>query len=225
MNISSTFALVIDDHPLIARGVAEYLRARCGYTAARDVNSIDQAFEVIAEQGMPKLIVLDFWLSDKTALELIDVLKARCPDSLILIMTGEDDPALLNSVMHFGVHGFIHKNVSSEEFAQAVCALDPELLLGNDPDNLPDWKSSARRDVPITPAFLGLTPRQGQTLDLILRGHPNKKIATLLAISEETVKEHVNAVFNRLGVQSRIELLILFRGRKIELQEAVGSVV
>ena len=69
MNISSTFALVIDDHPLIARGVAEYLRARCGYTAALDVNSIDQAFEVIAEQGIPKLIVLDFWLSDKTATE------------------------------------------------------------------------------------------------------------------------------------------------------------
>lgn len=67
----------------------------------------------------------------------------------------------------------------------------------------------------VVPAYLGLTPRQGDVLALVLQGLPNKRIALLLDLSESTVKEHVSGILQRLGVSSRVQAITLLRGRRL----------
>ena len=68
-------------------------------------------------------------------------------------------------------------------------------------------KGGASHGIPITPAELGLTPRQGSVLALLLEGLPNKSIARQLGLTENTVKEHVSAILQRLGVRTRIQII------------------
>jgi DNA-binding NarL/FixJ family response regulator len=74
------------------------------------------------------------------------------------------------------------------------------------------------REWEVTPAELGLTPRQGEILALVLRGLPNKRIALTLSLAESTVKEHLTGIFERLGVKSRVEVMAHLRGRQLVLQ-------
>ena len=63
---------------------------------------------------------------------------------------------------------------------------------------------------------LGLTPRQGQVLAMLLEGQPNKRIAQMFCLTEATVKEHVTGIFNRLGAKSRLEVMAKFKHRRLE---------
>jgi len=67
----------------------------------------------------------------------------------------------------------------------------------------------------VAPEFLGLTPRQGDVLALVVQGLSNKRIALLLALSESTVKEHVSAILQRLGVGSRIQVITMLHRRRL----------
>lgn len=68
---------------------------------------------------------------------------------------------------------------------------------------------------------LGLTPRQGEVLTLVLRGFPNKRIARALQLSEFTVKEHVTGMLARLGVRTRVEAITLLRARELRLTDSL----
>jgi len=72
------------------------------------------------------------------------------------------------------------------------------------------------KELPVTAAELGLTARQGQVLAMMLKGLPNKRIALNLSLSEQTVKEHVTGILERLGARNRIEVITKLRGRKLE---------
>lgn len=67
----------------------------------------------------------------------------------------------------------------------------------------------------VAPDYLGLTPRQGDVLALVLQGLPNKRIALVLDLSESTVKEHVSGILQRLGVSSRVQAITLLHGRHL----------
>ena len=74
------------------------------------------------------------------------------------------------------------------------------------------------REWDVTPAELGLTPRQGEILALVLRGLPNRGIALSLDVTESTVKEHLTGILERLGVRTRVEILTHLRGRRLVLE-------
>ena len=65
----------------------------------------------------------------------------------------------------------------------------------------------------VAPAYLGLTPRQGAVLALVMQGLPNKRIALILELSESTVKEHVSGILHRLGVGSRVQAITMLHRR------------
>ena len=72
------------------------------------------------------------------------------------------------------------------------------------------------RKLPLTAAELGLTPRQGEVLALMLKGLPNKRVAVQLGLSEQTVKEHVSGILERLGARNRVELIMRLKGKRID---------
>jgi DNA-binding CsgD family transcriptional regulator len=75
----------------------------------------------------------------------------------------------------------------------------------------PEYKdvSDENRHRSVTPQELGLTPRQGEILNLVLQGMSNKKVAQILSLSESTVKEHMTGILERMGVTRRVEIFHL----------------
>lgn len=212
---TAAYALVVDDHPLVARGVAEFLRARVPTLEPFTADDAVAVTRLLETQGAPAIALIDFWLADGAALPLVAQLRGQCPATPLAVMSGDSDSAVEYSVRQTGAHGFIPKNATPETFGAAVDALLSGLTWFK---SLPSGSQPApSRELPVTPAELGLSARQGQILALVLQGLPNKRIASQLDIAESTVKEHVTSILERLRVRTRVEAIARLRGRRLEL--------
>lgn len=209
-------ALVVDDHPLVARGIASFLTAHCGFAVASTVADSEECLRYLASAPSPRLAVIDFWLPEGAALPLLRRLSEDWPQVRLLAMSGDDDVGVANKAREAGAHGFLAKYESAEAFAEAITVVrDGGTWFPVAGDDVASGR--ARRELPIRPQDLGLTYRQGEILGLMLRGLPNKRIARELGLSEQTVKEHISNVLAKLGVANRVGAITLLRGRTVEL--------
>lgn len=212
------YALVVDDHPLVARGMTEFLRLHKKLSDAVCVGTAQEALITIAGRGAPALALVDFWLADGATTHFIRDLLALAPRTRVLMVSGDSHGAIVTKVRSSGAHGFVHKQQGPEVFSAAV---DAVLAGGTWFDGeLPATEAvPLSREVPLSPADLGLTARQGQILACILEGQPNRQIAAALSVSEHTVKEHVTAILARLQVRNRVEAITKLRGVRLETAE------
>nr|WP_305891396.1 response regulator transcription factor [Methylomonas sp. SURF-1] len=207
------WAAVVDDHPLVAHGIADFLVTHCSFARAQPVTTIAEFSPLLESRNPPALAVVDFWLPDGVSLPLLSQIKLRQPGTRLLAISADDDRAIAEKVAAAGANGFIHKQAAPELFAKAVAAIMAgEAWFPGQP--APALAST--RELPVTAAELGLTPRQGQVLAMMLKGLPNKRIALNLSLSEHTVKEHVTGILERLGAKNRIEVITKMRGRSLE---------
>ncbi len=156
-------------------------------------------------------MLIDFWLATGATDQLISLVRRRWPKTKILVMSGDDNPAIVGKVRACGAHGFISKKHPPSSFSDAVTALlKGDLWFDSEDAERTDLPSS--RNVNVSISELGLTPRQGQILGMLLKALPNRRIADALSVSEHTVKEHVSAILSKLEVRNRIELIAKLRG-------------
>jgi DNA-binding NarL/FixJ family response regulator len=214
---SRSFIIVLDDHPLVGRGMAQFLQ---GIYPALDVcvaTRWDEVQQQLNTGGSPQLIVADVWLAGGDSLALLGSWRALQPHAPWLATSGDDDPSVQQRVCSAGAQGFVHKQAAPDEFARAAAALMAGLTWF-EAAAVPEAAPAQSRDWAVTPAELRLTPRQGEILALVLRGLPNKRIALMLGLSESTVKEHLSGILERLGVKTRVEILTHLRGRRLVLE-------
>lgn len=207
--------IVLDDHPLVGRGLVQYLMARWPDVAVHEARRWDEVLRLVDHHGCPAVLVADVWLTECNSLSLLAEWRTRCPRSPWLAISGDEDPSVEQRVRAAGAQGFVHKLAAPDAFGQAIQALRVGLTwfatdaTGQPPTHPREW--------PVSASELGLTLRQAEILQLVLRGLPNKRIASQLDIAESTVKEHVTGILERLGVRSRVEAITLLRGRRLEL--------
>ena len=213
------YGLVVDDHPLVAHGMTAFRRLHKKLDDAVSAGSAPEALRTIAQRGAPAIALVDFWLADgATSLFIRDVL-ALAPSTRVLMVSGDSHPAVVLKARAAGAHGFVHKQEVPEVFAAAVT----EVLEGGTwfdaaaDGAVPVSDAPLAREVPLSPAELGLTPRQGEILAMLLQGLPNRPIATALNVSEHTVKEHVTAILHKLQARNRVEAIAKLRGVRLEL--------
>jgi DNA-binding NarL/FixJ family response regulator len=215
MSSHKPYVIVLDDHPLVAQGVSQYLQATRPELSVQVATAWAQVQQCIVEKGCPQLLVADVWLADTNSLAALAQWRGECSGTPWLAISGDDDPLLLDRVRNAGAQGFVHKQATPAMFGLAFAAL----LCGEqwfEPGG--EARTQQPREWEVTPAELSLTPRQGEILALVLRGLPNKRIALTLGLSESTVKEHLTGIFERLGVKSRVEVMAHLRGRQLVLQ-------
>lgn len=210
----SPFAIILDDHPLVGRGMAQYLQSIRPELSVHAVTTWMDALKLVQTHGLPRVLVADLWLADGNILPLLMQWHTGNPEISWLAISADDDPATAHRVRAAGARGFVHKQATPETFGQAVVAvLDGGTWFEAGPT--PAAKDPAKREWQVTPAELGLTPRQGDILALLLKGLSNKRIALALDITESTVKEHVTAILERLGVRTRVEAIMALQGRQV----------
>jgi len=200
--------LVVDDHPLVASGIANFLITQCRFKQAYVVTNEEDCYRQIRDNGPPRLLVIDFWLSSGTALKLLKEIKQLYPQVRLLVVSGDDNNDLWRKIHAAGGHGFVLKSEPPEIFSQAVFALADNQTWFPEGNEFSVNKNNEKLNK------FNLTPRQIDVLNMIMRGLPNKRIAAQLSISEPTVKEHISNILKKIGVNSRVEAITLLHGKQ-----------
>ena len=217
--------LLIDDHPLIHVALRALLADFHPPVHLHSADSAQQARQLLASlQPPPDLILLDLQLADDRPSEdgfaLLDSLRSEHPELPIVCMSGGDELAEVIRAIDHGAMGFIPKHVAPEEFKAAlllvvsggiyVPAMRPSGA-SLPPPPKPAASGPLEAQAPLPQARLDelpITPRQQEVLQGLLQGKPNKLIASELAISADTVKDHVQAIYRALGVNSRTQAVL-----------------
>lgn len=215
--------LLIDDHPLIHVALRALLTDFDPPVQLHSAESGAQARALLESlRPAPDLLLLDLQLGDAgdDGFQLLDALRETHPELPIVCMSGSDQMAEVIRAIDQGAMGFIPKHVAPEEFKQALLTVVgggiyvPPMRLTQAPLPAPPEPRGQGGEPPSPPARalsldqLPITPRQQQVLQGLLQGKPNKLIASELSISLETVKDHVQAIYRALGVNSRTQAVL-----------------
>ena len=215
---STAYALIVDDHPMLGRAVAEFIKAQGLLDAVRNVCESESALDVISQYGSPTLAVVDFWLAAGASVDLLQHLRVHSPSTAILVISGDASAKVQEKARICGARGFMDKQASPEIFKQAIMAILGGLTWFHTASPDAASKRPASHDLPVTPGELGLSQRQGQILALVLQGLSNKRIALTLSVAESTVKEHITSILHKLSVSNRVEAITKLRGIRLVVQ-------
>lgn len=193
--------VVVDDHPLYRDAL---VRALAGdeVTEAADLGQLMRLLS--ADPGF-ELVLLDLNVPGADGFSGLLALRSRFPQVPVLIISASEDEALAGRSLALGASGYLGKSARADEIAAAVEAV----LAGG------IWRGGAGRPAPADPAdkrrLSSLTAQQARVLLMMSSGLMNKQIAYELGISDATVKAHVSAILQKLGVDSRTQAVILAR--------------
>jgi DNA-binding NarL/FixJ family response regulator len=196
--------LLIDDHPLFGVGFVHALTHRRSDVAVRTALTLDQGLNLASGWPALDLVLVDFRLGGDDGIEGLRRFGARFPLVARVLISGDEDPALIARAQAAGAAAFLGKSMPMPDMLAAL----EEVCCGG--------AFVARRAGP-TAAIDGAGPtaRQLEVLALVASGRQNKQIASDLGIAERTVKLHITALLDATGARNRTHLLV--RARELGL--------
>jgi DNA-binding NarL/FixJ family response regulator len=213
--------VIADDHPLFRGALREAVSGLFEGTEIAEAGSFDEVAKQLDKGGDVDLILLDLTMPGVRGFSGLMFLRAQYPSVPVVVVSANDDPAVIRRCMDFGAAGFIPKTLGIDEMREAIMRVlkggvwtppDVDLAGGSDAE------ASA-----MMARLASLTPQQVRVLMMLSEGLLNKQIAYELSVSEATVKAHVSAILQKLGVDSRTQAVIA--AAKIELGQWPQAVV
>jgi two-component system nitrate/nitrite response regulator NarL len=196
--------LLADDHALFRRGLASLLANREDIEVVGEAASGDEAVER-ARELMPDVILMDVRMPGGGGLEATRRLKEEMPYVKIVILTVSEDEEDLFAALKGGAQGYLLKNIDPEDLIACIHQVqrgEAPLAPSMATKILREFGSAAPRPGPV------LTQRERQVLELVARGDANKEIARALQISENTVKNHLRNILEKLHLQNRVQAVM-----------------
>lgn len=206
--------LIADDHPLFREAIGRVIRDGFAESEILEAESLDAALALAHQHEDLDLILLDLNMPGVQGLSGLIQLRNETPTIPVVIISAAEEKEVILQAVTYGAVGFITKSSPRAQMTQAIAQiLDGNIYLPS--DIIRAGASSQRpasrgRDEPgITPQQLeSLTRKQLQVLEHMTRGESNKMIAYNLNIAETTVKAHVSAILRKLGVHSRVQVIL-----------------
>ena len=203
--------IIVDDHALFRRGLQMVLEVEDDIDVVGEAGDGTEALAK-AEETVPDVVLMDVRMPKRSGLEATRAIKEILPNTKILMLTISDEEADLYDAIKSGASGYLLKEISIEEVANAVRAVNAgQSLISPSMASklLNEFASMVKRsdDRAGVPAPR-LTDRELQVLKLVARGHNNRDIAKELFISENTVKNHVRNILEKLHLHSRMEAVV-----------------
>jgi DNA-binding NarL/FixJ family response regulator len=200
--------LVADDHALFRRGLQMVLEAEPDIELVGEASDGVEAVER-SQELMPDVILMDVRMPKRSGIEACQAIKDVAPTARIIMLTVSDEEGDLYDAIKNGASGYLLKDSSIDEVAQAVRVVaDGQSLISPSMavKLLDEFKQMSRSDRQVpTPR---LTDRELEVLGHVAQGLNNREIAKRLFISENTVKNHVRNILEKLQMQSRMEAVM-----------------
>ena len=207
-----TQILIADDHPLFRLALTQALRAIAPDAALIEADSLAAARAQLDARPDVDLVLLDLHLPDSHGLMALAELRAEHPAVAVVMISANEDPAVIRRALAFGAAGYIPKGASLDELAVALRAvLNCEEYVPAQLRNAIGTSATSREDQQIAARLASLTPQQFRVLNLVASGQLNKQIADRLGIQERTIKAHLSLIFQKLGVRNRTQAGVLLR--------------
>jgi two-component system, NarL family, nitrate/nitrite response regulator NarL len=202
-----TSVVVIDDHPLFRKGVADLIRMEPSLQLVGEAADGESGLRV-ARDTDPDLILLDLNMKGWTGIQTLERLRAADLDARIIVLTVSDSEEDVVAALRAGADGYLLKDMEPEDILDCLRrATQGRVVISQ---RLTELLAHALREDP-RPKRLdqaGLTPREEEILALIARGNSNKLIARELDLAVGTVKVHVKHVLKKLGLRTRVEAAV-----------------
>jgi two-component system, NarL family, nitrate/nitrite response regulator NarL len=190
--------LLADDHHLVREAIASYLTRTAPDIVCVEASDFQQVRERLACGGGFELIILDYRMPGMNGLAGLDEVRLLLPDTPVAIMSGAMDSDEAERALQRGAAGVIMKNLRGTALLTALRLMAAgETYVPRSVVNALPGRHAAR------PSFGNLTPRELDCIEHLVRGSPNREIAGRLAISEITVKLHLNSAFKKMGARNR----------------------
>lgn len=187
--------LIADDHAIVRTGLVSLLGATPGMEVVGDAEDGRQAIAA-AERLRPDVVLLDLMMPKVDGATATAEIRARAPETRILILTTFGTSCDLARALENGAHGVLLKSVTNDELLDGVRQVaSGQRVLS------PEVRQMLQED----PTATALSPRQLQILDSITRGLSNAQIAAQYDISLESVKTHVKRLLGKIGAANRSE--------------------
>ena len=207
LNEGTQYRLVIaDDHPLFRGALREAVSGLFAKAAIAEAGTFDEIAEILDRDGEVDLVLLDLAMPGTRGFSGLMYLRGQYPGVPVIVVSANDDPGAIRRCMEFGASGFIPKTLGVEEMRRVIARI-LEGGVWTPPDV--DLKSpSDPAAAELMSRMATLTPQQVRVLMMLSEGLLNKQIAFQLGVSEATVKAHVSAILQKLGVESRTQAVI-----------------
>jgi DNA-binding NarL/FixJ family response regulator len=197
--------LIVDDHEVVRDGLRAMLGAQDGFFVVGEAASVHDAVAA-ADSLRPDVVIMDVRLTDGSGIDATREIRARRPETRVLMLTSyADDEALFASIMA-GASGYVLKQIRMGELVNAVRAvsrgqslLDPAVTSAV-LERLRKGKHLLRDE-----KLSRLTPQEERILELVAQGQTNRDIGATLHLAEKTVKNYVSTILSKLEVARRAE--------------------
>lgn len=197
---ASTIRVVIaDDHALIRSGLRRVLGSAEGFEVVAEAADLAGARRYVRGHH-PNVLVLDVNLPDGLGLDAIPEIRAECPDTQIVVLTMEDEPAYARRALRAGALGFVLKEAAASELVEAVRRASVGDVYLN-----PRLGARVASESPGPPD--GLSEREVEVLRMVALGYTNVEIAEQLYVSVRTVESHRAHIHQKLRLDSRSDLV------------------
>ncbi len=215
--------MLVDDHQTMLWGLSrlidgEHERMRVVGTAGNGADALAQA-----ERLRPDVILLDLDLNGHSSLDILPQLLASSASVRVIVLTAERNQSALDQAVKRGARGVLRKDVPAEQVLQAIVqvhqgalCLDPQTL-ARVFSQFTEPRTPLARD-PEAERHAGLTVRELKVIQAVVKGSGalNKALAQSLFISEHTLRNHLTSIYQKLGVNNRLELYVYALKHQLE---------
>ncbi|GLQ36687.1 DNA-binding response regulator [Rhizobium albus] len=203
---SNTTIIIADDHPLFRGALRQALNGLGEAVEIVESGDFDATRQAVIDHPDADIMLLDLAMPGVSGLSGLISLRAEFVSLPVVIVSASDDGATIRRVLDLGASGFIPKSASIDDIRAAVRAvLDGEVWV---PASIDVAEEADTEVQDLIRRLQTLTPQQSRVLGMLAEGLLNKQIAYELSVSEATIKAHVSAVLQKLGVDSRTQAVI-----------------
>ena len=210
--------LIADDHPLFRAALRQAARDALGEVELFEAGNLDGVLETLDAQPQVDLVLLDLHMPGNHGLAGLAAVRAQHPGVAVIVVSANDDPRVVRRALDHGAAGYLPKSSGLEELREAIrTVLACQTWLPAALRATVSRAQSSPADAALASRLARLSPQQFRVLTLVAEGLLNKQIADRLDVQERTVKAHLTAIFERLGVRNRTQAGVVLR--ELELSD------
>jgi DNA-binding NarL/FixJ family response regulator len=210
--------LIADDHPLFRAALRQAAADAVDALQVREAASLDEVLAALDAEPGTDLVLLDLHMPGNHGLAGLAAIRAQHPGVAVIVVSANDDPRVVRRALDHGAAGYLPKSAGLDELREAIrSVMACEQWLPASLRAAVARAQSSADDSALAARLASLSPQQFRVLALVAQGLLNKQIADRLDVQERTVKAHLSAIFDRLGVRNRTQAGVVLR--ELELSD------